>query len=203
MAPSVIVVGTSLGGLSALQTLLKGLPKEFPVPVIIVQHRGKEPDEALSKLLQDHCELPVGEPEDKEAIVRGRVYVAPADYHLLVEQGGLALSTEGAVNHARPSVDVLFESAADTYGNAVVGVVLTGANQDGAQGAAKIKERGGLVVVQDPATAESRAMPEGAVAVANVDKILPLTEISCFLVGLCEPTGRSLQGSEGGSFGEG
>lgn len=173
-----------MGGGHALQILLKGLPKTFPVPVIIAQHRGKETTPALSTILQDPCALPVCEPEDKEVIVGGRVYVAPADYHLLVEPGRLALSTEGPVNYARPSVDVLFESAAVAYGNRVVGVVLTGANQDGAQGAATIKARGGLVVVQDPATAERPEMPAAAIKAAPVDEILPLPEIAPFVVGL-------------------
>lgn len=174
-----------MGGGHALQIFLKGLPKEFPVPVIIVQHRGKAADPVLSRVLQDDCALPVCEPEDKEPIVAGRVYIAPADYHLLVEPGSLALSTESPVHHARPSVDVLFESAAQAYGSSVVGVVLTGANEDGAQGAARIKARGGLVVVQDPTSAERPEMPAAAIKVAPVDQILPLPQIATFVVGLC------------------
>lgn len=173
-----------MGGSNALPILLKGLPKEFPVPLIIAQHRGKEADLVLLRILQDGCALPVCEPEDKEPIVAGRVYIAPADYHLLVEPGNLALSTECPVHYARPSVDVLFESAADAYGNAVIGVVLTGANLDGAQGAARIKARGGLVVVQDPSSAERPEMPGAAIKAAPVDRILPLSQIAAFLVGL-------------------
>jgi two-component system chemotaxis response regulator CheB len=175
---SVIVVGTSLGGLSALNVLLGGLPSNLRLPpVVIVQHRTKASDEVLVSLLSKRTSLHVSEPTDKEPLVSGHVYIAPADYHLLVEPGNLALSTEGPVNHARPSIDVLFESAAMAYGKAVLGVVLTGSNHDGAWGAARIKRRGGVVLVQDLASAESPAMPAAALAATNVDQILPLSEL--------------------------
>src|SRR5690554_969399 len=112
MGSRLIVIGCSLGGLNALQVVLGGIPRGFGLPIVLVQHRGKHPDEALSRLLGAHCALPVREPQDKERIEAGHVYVAPADYHLLVERGTLALSTEAPVNYARPSIDVLFESAA-------------------------------------------------------------------------------------------
>ena len=185
MRNKVIVVGTSLGGLDALRSLLTDLPGDFPLPVVVVQHRSVESDDTLSTLLQRHSMLPVKEVEDKEAILPGHVYLAPADYHLLLEEDTFALSTEAPVGYARPSIDVLFESAADAYGERVIGVILTGASKDGAQGAAKIKERGGLVVVQDPDTAESRIMPEAAIAAADIDQVLPLSEIAPFLVNLC------------------
>ena len=166
----IVVIGTSLGGLEALRTLLAGLPSSFCVPVVIVQHRGKESEDTLTPLLQRRCPLVIEEAEDKQTIVPGYVYLAPRDYHLLVEPGRFALSSDAAVNQARPSIDVLFESAADAYGSAVIGVILTGANADGARGAARIKQRGGLVVVQDPATAEARAMPDAALAATTVDR---------------------------------
>ena len=181
MAYEVVVIGTSLGGLRALEIVLSGLGKEFPLPVTVVQHREKDSSERLCELLQSHCALRVGQAEDKEEITPGRVYLAPPDYHLLVEEGRLALSTEAPVHYARPSVDVLFESAADAYGERVVGVILTGSGKDGAQGSARIRERGGFVVVQDPETAESRAMPEAAMAACEVDLILPLSEIGPLL----------------------
>lgn len=184
MAFELIVVGTSLGGLRALESLLSGLPKSFPVSMAIVQHRHKTSDNTLRTLLQQYSALPLKEPEDKEVVVPGRVYLAPADYHLLVETGSFALSTEAPVSYARPSIDVLFESAADAYAQRVIGVILTGANQDGAQGLAKIKACGGLTVVQEPSTAESRTMPEAAIAAVAVDWVLPLEAIASFLLNL-------------------
>lgn len=188
MAFELVVIGTSLGGLQALQVLLKGLPKSFPASVAIVQHRYQDSDNTLRRLLQLYSALPIIEPEDKELIMPGRVYLAPANYHLLVESDNFALSTEAPVCYARPSVDVLFESAADAYAEKVIGVILTGANHDGAQGLARIKACGGLTVVQDPATAESRIMPEAAIASVRLDWILPLSEIAPVLVNLCQPT---------------
>jgi len=195
----IVVIGASLGGLHALQTVLATLPAGFPLPVAIVQHREKDTDDTLRTLLQGCCSLPVIEPEDKEPILPGHVYLAPPDYHLLIDCGlrsadfgilrnpqseignHFALSTEAPVNYARPSVDVLFESAADAYHEQAIGVILTGANQDGAAGLAKIKQRGGLAIVQDPQTAEAPTMPEAAIAAVTVDLILPLEEIGAFL----------------------
>ena len=192
MAFNLIVVGTSWGGLRALEVLLAGLPKQFSVPIAIVQHRHKDSDNTLALFLRRHSVLPVEEAEDKTAILPGYVYLAPADYHLLVEEEDsvaypyFALSTEAPVLFARPSIDVLFESAADTYAERVIGVILTGASQDGARGLAKIKARGGLAVVQAPATAESRIMPEAAIAAVSVDRLLPLPDIASCLVNLCQ-----------------
>ncbi len=151
MAVSVVVVGTSLGGLTAMKVLLSGLPRGFQPPVVVVQHRIKTADDALVNLLAKETPLSVSEPNDKEPLESGHVYLAPADYHLLLERGFLTLSTEAPVNHARPSIDVLFESAAVTHGRGVVGVILTGSNHDGAIGSTRIKERGGALLVQDAA----------------------------------------------------
>lgn len=188
MRPAVIVVGCSLGGLRALGILLGGLPAGFPVPLVLVQHRGKESDDALRRVLAAQCPLSLSEPMDKEPLESGHVYIAPADYHLLVDGDHLALSTEAPVHYARPSIDVLFESAAESCGPGVVGVVLTGANHDGAAGAARIQERGGRVVVQDPASAESRPMPAAALAATGVFPT-PLEQIAPLLVSLCEARG--------------
>ena len=185
MADKIFVVGTSSGGLAALQVLLPGLPEDFPCPLVVVQHRGKEPGSGLCDFLQRSSRLPIGEPEDKEPIAQGRIYLAPRDYHLLIEKGNFALSTDAPVSYARPSVDVLFESAADAYGESVVGVILTGANEDGARGLAKIKSAGGLALVQEPATAQTPEMPQAAIAATNIDRILPLREIAPFLNNLC------------------
>ena len=135
MALELVVLGTSYGGLSALQVVLPALARDFPLPVVVVQHRGKDSDN-LCEFLQKHSALPLMEPNDKEAIAPGRVYLAPRDYHLLIEKDGFALSTEAPVGYARPSINVLFESAADVYRAHVVGVILTGANTEGARGLA-------------------------------------------------------------------
>jgi two-component system chemotaxis response regulator CheB len=179
----VVVIGTSLGGMRALETLLRGLMVDFPLPIAIVQHRGVDSDQQsqLTRLLQLHCALTVCEANDKEPMTGGRVYLAPPDYHLLVDEGRFALSVDERVCHARPSIDVLFESAADSYREGVLGVVLTGASADGVHGAACIKRRGGSVVAQDPRTAEAPTMPEAAIAAGVVDRVLPLAEIAPFL----------------------
>jgi two-component system chemotaxis response regulator CheB len=190
VADKIIVIGTSAGGLAALQVLLPALSEDFPAPLVVVQHRSKEPGSRLCDFLQKSSRLPVGEPEDKEPIRPGRVYLAPRDYHLLIEAGNFALSTDAPVYFARPSIDVLFESAADAYGEKVVGVILTGANRDGAQGLTRIKAAGGLALVQEPSTAQAREMPEAAIAATGVDRILPLSEMAPFLINLCHPLAR-------------
>lgn len=186
-----VVVGTSLGGLSALEILLKGLPRSFPASVAIVQHRHKDSNARLSEFLQSFSLLPLQDAVDKSAIVPGHVYLAPADYHLLVESvGRFALSTDMPVSYARPSIDVLFESAADAYGRHTIGVILTGSGRDGAAGLARIKAQGGLTLVQEPQTAESQMMPKAAIATTAVDWILPLADIAPRLIHLCQPVIR-------------
>jgi two-component system, chemotaxis family, protein-glutamate methylesterase/glutaminase len=154
------------------------------VPLVLVQHRGKD-ESSLCEYLSRTSSLPVSEPEDKEAILPGHVYLAPRDYHLLIEGATFALSVDPPVSYARPSIDVLFESAADQYKERAIGVILTGANQDGARGLAAIKAQGGLTVVQDPETAAHREMPEAAMARTNPDWILRLAEIASRLNNLC------------------
>lgn len=189
LAFELVVVGASHGGLSALQIFLPALARDFPLPVVVVQHRGRDGDD-LCQFLRRRSALPLGEPEDKEELVPGRVYLAPRDYHLLVERDGFALSTEAPVSYARPSINVLFESAADVYRERTIGVILTGANHDGARGLARIKSYGGLAVAEEPASAESRGMPEAAIAATHVDAILPLAEIAPYLNQLCQRTQR-------------
>jgi two-component system chemotaxis response regulator CheB len=184
MAFAIVVVGAPPDGSEALAALLAGLPKRFPLPVAVAQHRD-EGDEALPEFLAGRSALPVVEAEDKQQTLPGHVYLAPAGYHLLVEYGRLALSTEAPVNSARPSIDVLFESAADAYGRGVIGVLLAGADADGARGAARVKKCGGLVVLQDPPTAEGVAPPEAVLA--NADEILPLSAIAAYLARRCAP----------------
>jgi two-component system chemotaxis response regulator CheB len=177
----IVVVGTSWGGLAALRTLVGGLPKDFMMAVTLVQHRHKDSDQLLRVLLQERSALEVCEVEDKMPIEHGRVYVAPPDYHTLVERGHFSLSTEAPVRYSRPSIDVTFTSAADSYAHRTVGIVLTGANADGAEGLRKISDRGGMVIVQDPATAESKVMPDAARRSVPRAKVLPLEEIVAFV----------------------
>jgi two-component system chemotaxis response regulator CheB len=180
MASDIVVVGTSSGGLKAAQLLLSGLDPTFPLPVVIVQHRGKD-ESSLCEYLARTSPLPVTEPEDKEAILPGHVYLAPRDYHLLIEGPSFALSVEPPVAYARPSIDVLFESAADQYRDGTIGVILTGANHDGARGLAAIKTQGGVTVVEDPETAAHREMPAAALARTQADWVLPLSKIAARL----------------------
>jgi two-component system, chemotaxis family, protein-glutamate methylesterase/glutaminase len=180
-----IAVGTSLGGFEALKTVLGGLPADFPATVAVVQHRSSEDSEGMLRLLKPYVRLPIVEVEDKDQIVGGKVYLSPSNYHLVAEQGYFALSADSPVMHARPSIDVLFESVAESFGQHAVGVLLTGMSRDGTAGLLRIKDRGGLAVVQDPASAEGRKMPQSAIASVAVDKVLPLAEIAPFLVELC------------------
>ncbi len=182
MAYDIVVVGGSLGGFQAVKLILGGLPREFPLPLAIVLHRGSDALGDLPGLLQRYSALPVADAEDKEPIMAGRVYVAPVGYHLMVESGSLALSTEAPVWFARPSIDVLFESAADTYAAGVIAVALTSSSPDGADGLVWVKQRGGVVVIQDPSSAESPILPRAALACTAVDHVLPLAEIAPFLV---------------------
>jgi two-component system chemotaxis response regulator CheB len=178
MAYELVAIGTSVGGLQALIALLGELPPTFPLPIVVAQHRSADVKSGIREVLQTYTPLKVVEPEDKDQIEAGCVYLAPADYHLLVESDRtLALSTEGPVHYARPSIDVLFESAAEVYREALVGVVLTGASADGASGARRIKECGGRLVVQDPATAESRVLPDAALAAAAADEVVSLDRL--------------------------
>ena len=185
MRCSLIAVGVSLGGLRALETVLGGLPVDFQTPVAIVQHRAADAGSLLAQILRQHCALPIMDTQDKEAILPGRIYLAPPDYHLLVDGGSFALTVEAPVTYARPSIDVLFESAAVAYGANTVGVVMTGANHDGAHGAERIKARGGTVIVESPSTAECPIMPLAAIRATQPDFIESLPEIAPLLVRIC------------------
>lgn len=184
-AVEIVAIGASLGGLHALRTLLAGLPAELGCAVVIVQHRRPDPDSRLVQLLASHSALPIIEPEDKTPIATNHVYVAPSDYHLLVDRGVLALSVDPPVSHSRPSIDVLFESVADAYGSTAVGVALTSSNEDGAAGALAIKRAGGRVFVEDPGSAESPVGPLAVLAKTSVDGVMPLEAMAPVLVSLC------------------
>lgn len=172
------VIGASWGGMDALGTLLAQLDGGNRLSLAVAQHRRPDADGTLLTYLAQRSPLPVVEVDDKETIEPGRVYLAPPDYHLLVDEGHFALSTEGAVRFSRPSIDLLFESAADAYGEAVVAIVLTGANDDGCRGVLAVKDAGGLIIAQDPDTAERPEMPAGAIGSGAVDLVLPIDDIA-------------------------
>jgi two-component system, chemotaxis family, protein-glutamate methylesterase/glutaminase len=178
MPYSIVALGTSWGGLSAMMKLLGALPERFPIPIVVVQHRSKDSDRLLVQLLQDATHLDVCEVEDKDVLCAGTVYVAPANYHILIESGHLSLTTEEPVRFSRPSIDVMFSSAADTYRSETIGVVLTGANDDGARGLAHIVKRGGRALVQDPKTAEIPIMPDAAIEAVPTAEVLALEDIA-------------------------
>jgi two-component system chemotaxis response regulator CheB len=177
----VVAVGASLGGMAALKALVGGLPASFPLPLAIVQHVASEVSSELALLLQRHTSLRVCEAEDKMPLRAGTAYLAPSGYHLLVEPGALALSVDEPVVHARPSIDVLFQSAADAYGERVIGIALTSSSDDGARGLAAIRARGGMALVQDPSSAESRVLPDAALRLAGADRVLAPAELAAFL----------------------
>jgi two-component system chemotaxis response regulator CheB len=187
MAPEpgyrIVAVGASAGGLYALRKLVAALPGDFAMPVAVVQHRSKD-SELLCELLQECTAMKVFEVVDKEEARPGCVYIAPPDYHMLVDDGFFSLSTEAPVRFSRPSIDVMFESAADTYGMDAIGVVLTGANADGSRGLRAIVDAGGLGVVQDPATAEVRVMPQAAMRAVPEACVLPMNDIAGYLAGI-------------------
>ena len=180
-----IVIGASTGGLNALQEVLAPLPADFTLPILVVQHRLPTLDDPLVFYLNESCQLMVKEADEKELVKPGYVYIAPANYHLLVERDKtLSLSVDAKVCYSRPSIDVLFETAAEVYLSGLIGIILTGANDDGAAGLRKIKEKGGLTIAQDPATAESAVMPLSAIRENVVDEILSLAGIASFLAQL-------------------
>ena len=185
MAFELIVMGGSWGGMRAVATVLEALPAGFEIPLVLAQHRPVTTgEEMLERVLARSSKLEVVPATDKELLAPGRVYIAPADYHLLVEPGHLALSADAPVEFSRPSIDVLFESAAESYGPRTVGVLLTGANEDGAAGLARIAAAGGFTVAQDPATAERGEMPAAAIARGAARRVLPLERIGPFLAEL-------------------
>ncbi len=177
-----LVVGVSAGGFRALSGVLPYFDRKLPVPVFIVQHMSPHSDTYLVEHLQSICQVEVKVAEDKETPKPGVVYLAPPDYHLLIEMDySLALSQEDRVNYSRPSIDVLFESAAEVYADTLIGVIMTGANTDGTKGLTEIKRCGGLTVVQAPETAEVEIMPESAIESVEVDYIVPLDKLGVFL----------------------
>jgi two-component system chemotaxis response regulator CheB len=176
----VVCIGTSWGGLHALRVMLGTLPPRIGAPICIVQHRGEEGglDEGLVRAIRAASSLEVCEPNDKHQLEDGHAYVAPPGYHLLVEDDHVALSVDERESYARPSIDVMFESAAESWGPRTIAVVLTGANNDGARGALAVREAGGFVIAQDPDEAERAEMPRAAIEAGAVHEVLPLEAIA-------------------------
>jgi two-component system, chemotaxis family, protein-glutamate methylesterase/glutaminase len=183
-----IVIGTSSGGMNALKFIFSALPVDFSIPIIIVQHISPRSDNQWIKLLNNNSKLYLKEADEKEKIEQGIVYIAPPNYHLMIERNKtFSLTIDERVNYSRPSIDVLFESAAEAYKNKLIGVILTGSNNDGTKGIKRIKENGGLTIAQDPETAESSYMPASAIAAIQPDYILSLEKITELLIKLDKP----------------
>jgi two-component system chemotaxis response regulator CheB len=178
-----IVVGVSAGGLYALSHILQAVPAHFPIPVIIVQHRSKDKRYLLEEVLQTKCMIRIRQAEEKEQIEPATVYLAPPDYHLLVEKDKtFSLTFDPPVNYSRPSVDVLFETAADVFRDRLLGIVLTGANKDGAKGLRCIKKKGGITIAQQPETADFPEMPKAAIKTGAVQHVMTLDQIKDYLL---------------------
>lgn len=177
-----VVIGASTGGMNALCVIFSSIETPFPIPIIIAQHLHPNQGEDTFSYLNNRCSLIVKSADDKEVIKPGYVYFAPPNYHLLIEKDqSLSLSIDRKVRYSRPSIDVLFESAADVFSSHLIGIILSGANDDGTNGLQAIRKNHGLTIIQDPSTAEADYMPRSALAAVNDSNILPLDEIGPFL----------------------
>lgn len=169
----IIVIGASAGGVKLLPGMLKLFSSHFPLPLVIVQHMAPENNDSYNRYLDGICPLKVKEADEKEGILPGTIYLAAPNYHLFIEMDRtFSLSIDARVNYSRPSIDVLFESAVYAYGASIIAVILTGANSDGSHGAKTIKECGGIIIVQNPQTAEAPTMPQSVIEACHVDYIL-------------------------------
>jgi two-component system, chemotaxis family, protein-glutamate methylesterase/glutaminase len=190
----VVVIGVGKGGLGSLETVLRALPEDFPVPVVVAYPRAPGVEPELRAMLHAKLPLPVREIEDKDELLPGTLLLAPADYHVLVDGEHVALSTEAPVDGARPAADVLFESASDGFKPRVTAVLLAGEGRDGARGVLAVKRRGGFALVEDPrsieAPVEARSMPEGATDIA--DKVLPAPAIAAALLERLAPAKKAI-----------
>jgi two-component system chemotaxis response regulator CheB len=180
-----IVIGVSAGGFFALIGILAELPADFPLPIVVIQHRSKDEGVLLEDVLQSKCKIRIKQADEKEQIEGGLVYIAPADYHLLIEKNrSFSLNCDAPINFSRPSIDVLFETAAEVYGDKLIGIILTGANKDGAAGIEAIKKLGGITVAQNPASANFPVMPKAAIDTGSVQYVFELEEVKNFLLDL-------------------
>lgn len=177
-----VVIGTSAGGVDALSALLPAFPGDYRGAVFVVLHLPRERPSLLVEIFAPKCALRVCEAEDKEPVAPGTIYFAPPDYHLLIDEGpAISLSTDGLVNFSRPSIDVLFESAADVYGSSLLGIILTGASSDGARGLETVYEQGGMTIVQEPTTAQASLMVESALRRVPVHRVMDLAGLAQLL----------------------
>ena len=180
-----IVIGGSAGSLAVLFKLLPKLRSDLSIPILIVLHRRSSGDSSLADLLATKTNIPITEVEDKDQILPSHIYLAPSDYHVLIEKDlTFALDYSEKVNFSRPSLDVTYESAADIYGESVVGIILSGANEDGTKGILEIKRNGGTIIAQDPQTAQMPVMPQNAISHANINRIYSVTEMADFINGV-------------------
>jgi two-component system chemotaxis response regulator CheB len=197
MKSSAIVLGGSAGAADALVLIVAQLPEDFPAPLLVVQHLHPSDDGSFARHLARTAHMPVVEPCDKEPIQGGRIYAAPAGYHMLAEKEQMiSLSVDPKVNWSRPSIDVLFESAARAWPGAVVAVILSGANDDGARGMRAVKESGGHTIAQDPEDAQSPVMPQAAINTGAVDEVLPAAKIGRRLIEICDGSGAAAEGRD-------
>lgn len=182
-APWLIVMGCSSGGLSALSGCLGTLPPDYAIPIVVVQHRRKYERGLFEEVLQSKAAIRIKQADEKEKIAAPCVYIAPPDYHLLVEQDmTFSLNSDALVNYGRPSIDVLFESAADACGHKLVGILLTGANNDGSNGIRAIRQKGGITIAQEPSSAECSYMPQSAIDTGSVQHVMTVSQIASFLL---------------------
>lgn len=180
-----VVIGASAGGMHTINKLLSKLPENFLLPIIIVQHIAPTSDNYLIEFLNKNTKLNVKEVDEKEIIKKGNIYLAPPNYHILIEEdSSISLSADEKVNYSRPSIDVLFLSASDAFKEKLIGIILTGANADGSGGLLEIRRNGGLTIVQDPIEAETSIMPLSAIKIAEPQHILTIKEISKLLIEL-------------------
>jgi two-component system chemotaxis response regulator CheB len=180
-----IVIGGSAGSFQVISKILSSLPKDFELPIIMCLHRLKHVRHGFVEALNIKSSIVLHEPEDKEGIKKGKIYLAPANYHLCIELGNsFALSTEEMVNNSRPSIDITLETAAYVYKNKLIGILLSGANKDGAMGMKRIKDRGGLTIVQEPSECMIDTMPVAALKITQIDYVLTVPQIINFILEL-------------------
>jgi two-component system chemotaxis response regulator CheB len=180
-----VIIGGSWGGIEAVGAILEQLPQSFPLPIVVVLHQHRKSGTHIPEIFKRKCVLKVKEADEKEHLEPGTVYIAPANYHLLIEQDkSISLSIDKHVNYSRPSIDVSFVSTAQVYRDTLIGILLTGANQDGSEGVAQIKRFGGLAIIEDPNTAKVPIMPQAALARTQVDQVLKLQDIANFLLAI-------------------
>lgn len=177
-----VIIGGSAGSFQVVTKILSSLSDKFPIPVLLCLHRLKHVRSGFVEALSLKSNIPIEEPNDKDQLKPGRAYLAPANYHMYVELANrIALSTEASVNHSRPAIDLSFITASNAYRDNLIGIILSGANRDGAQGLKSVADRGGLTIVQDPAECEVKTMTESAIQLTKVDHVFKTEEIIRFL----------------------